>query len=440
MAESIEVSRQSLPDTTSAIATRARYVVIVFMVTLAMVTYLDRACIGAMMPNIAAEFALDEGAQSWVFFAFILSYAIFEIPTARWADNRGAKSVLTRIVSWWSIFTIATAGAFNYYSLLATRFLFGAGEAGAWPCVARVMSRWIPKRTRGTAKGIFFAGAYASAALTTAIVTPLLAHVSWRTILVAFGCVGFVWVLAWHRWFRDEPTEHPAANEAERALIIADRPPEAPHPRGWPFWRRLLKHRNVLLLCVAYMPNCATFYFCITWLPTYLNKRHGFEKAELGIVAALPLALSIATQFLGGFFSDQIAKRYGLAAGRRAPGIAGYGLAAVCIFSAAVATEPVTAAVLISLAAATCMLTTATSWSTCVDIGRENSATVSATMNTSGQIAAMASAPIVGYSVKWFGDWNMPFFLLGGLFLIGSLCWVFIDPRRAVFDTAEANA
>ena len=109
-----------------------------------------------------------------MFFAFILSYAIFEIPTARWADKRGAKSVLTRIVTWWSIFTIATAGAFNYYSLLATRFLFGAGEAGAWPCVARVMSRWIPKRTRGTAKGIFFAGAYASAALTTAIVTPLL--------------------------------------------------------------------------------------------------------------------------------------------------------------------------------------------------------------------------------------------------------------------------
>src|SRR5262249_19627075 len=104
------------PPGTMAGTTRARYVVMVFMVTLAMVTYLDRACIGAMMPKIAEEFALDEGAQSWVFFAFILSYAIFEIPTARWADRRGAKSVLTRIVSWWSVFTIATAGAFNYYS------------------------------------------------------------------------------------------------------------------------------------------------------------------------------------------------------------------------------------------------------------------------------------------------------------------------------------
>ena len=91
---------------------------------------------------------------------------MFEIPTARWADGRGAKSVLTRIVTWWSVFTLATAGAFGYASLLVTRFLFGAGEAGAWPCVRGCMSRWIPRRTRGTAR-LFFAGAYASAALTT---------------------------------------------------------------------------------------------------------------------------------------------------------------------------------------------------------------------------------------------------------------------------------
>src|SRR4051812_7101101 len=125
-------------------ATHARHVVLLFMVTLAMITYLDRACIGAMMPNIAAEFGLDAAEQSWVFFAFILAYACFEIPTARWADRHGARSVLRRIVAWWSVFTIATAGAFSYSSLLVARFLFGMGEAGAWPCVARVMSRWIP--------------------------------------------------------------------------------------------------------------------------------------------------------------------------------------------------------------------------------------------------------------------------------------------------------
>ena len=418
--------------------TRTRYVVVLFMVTLAMVTYLDRACIAAMAPKIATEFGLDEGRMSWVFFSFIFAYALFEIPTARWADTRGAKSVLTRIVSWWSLFTMITAGAFSYSSLLVARFLFGMGEAGAWPCVARVMSRWIPNRWRGTAKGIFFAGAYASATLTAWLVPRLLHHISWRSILLVFGCFGIVWVGAWQRWFRDEPADHPDTNDAERALILRDRPPIAPHPRGWPFWKNLLRQRNVLLLCITYMPNCATFYFCITWLPTYLMKQHGFTDNELGNLSALPLGLSVITQFLGGYISDRITKKHGIKAGRRTPGVLGYTLAAGFIFAAALSTAPVAAAVLIGLAVASCMLTTAPAWSTCVDIGRDHSATVGATMNTSGQIAAMASAPIVGYSVKWFGDWNMPFWLLGALFLVGALCWLFIDPEQPVFALDQA--
>jgi MFS family permease len=412
-------------------------VVVFFMVTLAMVTYLDRACIGVMAPYIAAEFSLDAGQLSWVFASFTLAYALFEIPTARWADTRGAKSVLTRIVTWWSLFTVITAGAFSYVSLIAARFLFGAGEAGAWPCVARVMSRWIPAGSRGTAKGIFFAGAYASATVTVLLVTPLLSYFSWRSMLVVFGGVGMVWVIAWHRWFRDEPTEHPATNDAERALILANRAPTAPQPTGWPFWWRLLRQRNVLLLCVTYMPNCVTFYFCITWLPTYLLEQHGFEKAQLGMLSALPLGLSVLTQFLGGYISDIVTRKSGIRAGRRFPGVLGYTLAAVFIMGAAVSTAPVTAAVLIGLAASSCMLTTAPAWSTCIDIGGEHSATVGATMNTAGQFAAMASAPIVGYSVKWFGDWNLPFWLLAGLFLVGALCWLFIDPKEPMFAASS---
>jgi predicted MFS family arabinose efflux permease len=226
-------------------------------------------------------------------------------------------------------------------------------------------------------------------------------------------------------------------NRAERALILADRPPEAPHPSGWAYWGRLLRQRNVLLLCVAYMPNCATFYFCITWLPTYLEKQHGFSNTALGAVSALPLAASVATQFLGGFISDLIRPRFGIRAARRTPGFLGYALAAVFVLLASFATEPVHAAVFIALAAATCMLTTAPAWSTCVDIGGEHSATVAATMNTSGQIAAILSQPVVGYSVKWFGNWNVPFWLLAALFVMGAACWLFIDPKRTIYHHAD---
>jgi MFS transporter, ACS family, glucarate transporter len=409
------------------------------MVMLAMVTYLDRACIGVMKTTMQAEFGLTEGEFSWVFLSFILAYAIFEIPTARWADRRGAKGVFSRIVSWWSAFTMLTAVSWNYGSLLVTRFLFGAGEAGAFPCMARVFSRWIPFKERGTAKGIFFAGAYTAAGVTPIIVGALMLMFSWREILLMFGVIGLLWVVAWQWWFRDEPADHPRVNAAERAIILVDRPAELPHPRGWAFWRNLLKQRNVRLLCFLYMPNCATFYYCITWLPSYLETQHGFQRTELGIYASLPLLLSIPTQFLGGFLADVLSRRFGVTIGRRTPGVVGYSLAAICIVSASATSDGATAAVLIALAACTCMLTTAPAWSTCVDIGREHSGTVSATMNTSGQFAAMVLQPVAGYSAQWFDNWDAPFWLLAGLFVMGAVCWMFVEPEKPVIAPAASG-
>jgi len=428
------------PNPVPAAPTRTRYTVVAFMVTLAMVTYLDRACIGAMAHLIRRDLDLSIDQMGHVFSAFALAYAIFEIPTAWWADRRGTRSILTRIVVWWSVFTMATAGAFNHVAMVVTRFLFGMGEAGAWPCVARVFSRWVPERERGTIKGIFFAGAYTAGAITPLAVGFMLEEwgVPWRAIFVGFGCIGFVWVVSWWRWFRDEPTEHPAVNAAERELILAGRPVAAPLLRGWPFWRRLLGQRNIIALCVMYVPNCVTFYFCITWLSTYLREQHHFEKAELGFLASLPLFLSVGTQFLGGWLSDVITRRHGLVAGRRAPAIVGYALAAVAITIAASSAEPRTAALFVALAAAACMLTTAPAWGTVVDIGREHSAVVGATMNTAGQIGAIISPMVIAKSVTWFNNWNFPLYLLGGLFVIGAGCWLFIDPRRPVFDTKGA--
>lgn len=130
------------------------------MISLAMVTYFDRACIGKLAPDISRALSLSKEQMSVVFSAFALAYALFEVPTAWWADRQGTRGVLTRIVLWWSALTMATSAAFSYISLVAIRFLFGAGEAGAWPCVARTFSRWIPPLQRGRVQGYFFAGAH----------------------------------------------------------------------------------------------------------------------------------------------------------------------------------------------------------------------------------------------------------------------------------------
>src|SRR5438270_5107528 len=202
---------------------RVRYKVLAFAVALAAVTYLDRVCIAQTAGDMMRELGLTNVQMGFVFSAFTIAYALFEIPTGAWGDRIGTRRVLTRIVVWWSSFTIATAAAFNYASLLAVRFLFGMGEAGAFPNVSKTFSRWFPVAERGTAQGIFFAGAHLGGGLTPLLVTYLLLFMPWRMVFVVFGAVGFFWAWAWYAWYRDDPAMHPSVGLEEREHIESGR-------------------------------------------------------------------------------------------------------------------------------------------------------------------------------------------------------------------------
>ena len=419
--------------------TRVRYRVVGLVTLLGMVTYLDRACIATLAPDIMRDLSLSKDRMSWVFSTFALAYAIFEIPTAWWADRLGTRRILTRIVLWWSAFTMLTAAVFNFSSLLVTRFLFGAGEAGAWPCVARTFSRWVPLSQRGKVQGFFFSGAHLAGGLTPIIVGALIHVVSWRAVFVIFGLLGLVWVTVWYRWFRDDPTQHPDANAAECELIAAGRATDSGHHEGWVYWRRLLGHRNTLPLCLAYVPNSCAFYFCITWLPTFLREKHGFQSLSLGFFAGLPLILSVLGDVFGGVATDAVTRRFGLRLGRAGVSAAGNVLAGTAMILAACVHHPILAAGLISLAVAATMFTLGATWGTCLDIGGEHVGVVSAAMNTSGQIGSIFCPLAVTFLLKRYGDWNAPLFVLGGLFLCGAACWCFIDPRKRIFETAAAG-
>src|SRR5918912_22291 len=132
----------------------ARRRVLTFAFLLAVVTYLDRICISAAAPFMMEDLHLTVLHMSVVFSAFTLSYSLFEVPSGWLGDVRGPRRVLTRIVLWWSAFTMLTGAARGFTSLVAIRFLFGAGEAGAFPNVAGSFSRWFPKRERGRATGV----------------------------------------------------------------------------------------------------------------------------------------------------------------------------------------------------------------------------------------------------------------------------------------------
>jgi MFS family permease len=422
-----------------------RYQVVTLTVLLGMVTYLDRVCISKLAPNIMADLSLSKIQMGYVFSAFALSYALFALPAARWADKVGTRLLLTLIVLWWSAFTIGTAAVTGLISLLAVRFLFGAGEAGAWPCVTKSFSHWIPRGERGTVQGIFFTGAHLTGGVTPLLVVWLSGLISWRTIFVIFGSLGFCWAAVWFFWFHDRPASHPAINRAEQDLIAAGQTIGVTGSRarrqveGVGYWVKLLTHRNILALCLLYFPNSFVFYFCITWLPTYLKEKYNFDAVHLGFLAGLPLILSVFGDLAGGVVTDRVTARFGLRAGRCGVGGAAYFLAGVALLSVPFC-PPVMAAILIAVGVAASMFTLAAAWSTCIDIGGDSAATVSALMNTAGQVGSFLCPLIVAYSLKWFGNnWDISIYLMGFMFLLGVVWWAMVDPRKHVFEVEESR-
>src|SRR5687768_10070685 len=147
----------------------ARFTLLRLTFALSIITYIDRVCISTAAPYIRKDLNLTTGEMGWVFFAFVFAYAAFEVPTGWMGDVLGPRKVLTRIVLWWSAFTMATGAVWNYVSLLVARFLFGVGEAGAFPNMSRSIAKWFPVHERGMAHGIIFMGSRIGGA-----VTPLL--------------------------------------------------------------------------------------------------------------------------------------------------------------------------------------------------------------------------------------------------------------------------
>src|SRR5215831_17147330 len=188
-------------------ASRNRYKVGILLVLLYAITYLDRVCISVAGPRMQKDLHIDPIGWGWVTGMFGLAYCLFEIPTGTLGDRIGARLVLTRIVLWWSAFTALTGVMTRFYALLATRFLFGAGEAGAFPNINVVVSRWFPPSLRATIHGVIQMAAQIGAALSPLLVVPIQMRYGWRASFFIFGLVGALWASVWYLWFRDSPEE-----------------------------------------------------------------------------------------------------------------------------------------------------------------------------------------------------------------------------------------
>ena len=407
-----------------------------FVFLLSVVTYLDRICIAAAAPFMMQDLHLTVFQMSVVFSAFTLAYSLFEIPTGWLGDTRGPRQVLTRIVVWWSGFTMLTGVARGYSSLVAIRFLFGAGEAGAFPNAARALSRWFPARERGRANGLLFLGSRVGGMLSAPVALLLIQRIGWRSSFVVFGALGLVWAAAWHAFYRNRPSEHPAMSASELAWIEQDGA-RSEGAAATP-WRAIFASRNLWAICAMYFSFGYGLYFYFTWLPTYLIRVLGFSLLAGGLFAALPFVLAGIADVLGGLITDHLAATRGLRVARCGLGFCAFLGSGFLIFASTLALPPVAKAVLLALSLASADLALGACWAVCLDVGADHAGVVTGCMNTFGNLGGLVGPMVVGLAVERWQSWTFPLYATSFFYVVGALAWLAIDPMRRITSVPGA--
>jgi ACS family glucarate transporter-like MFS transporter len=455
--------------------TNVRYGVLGFACALATITYLDRVCFGTVASNIQTEFGLTESQKGWLFTAFAFAYAVFEVPTGWLGDKYGARNTLVRIVLWWSVFTVLTGlifptMMFPFALLLAVRFLFGIGEAGAYPNIARAFHNWFPFQERGFAKGTVWMASRLAGGMTAFIVYALMYETvtptgqkqeQWRHIFYVFGGLGLVWCAWWWWWYRDNPAEKAGVNAAELALIREGT--RQHHDKLVVPWGKLLTSANLWLLCTMYFCASYGWYINITYFTGYLKDPLGIEKGTekwtsqfwiAGLMAGLPLLVGAVSCLIGGYLTDAFIKQTGNRKwGRRLFGVIGHGLCACCYFAAIFYMKsPWTFVLLIAFAAFWNDLTMGSAWASCLDIGKRYSGIVAGCMNTIGNLGGALAGILTGQILDWHTGglargteayetaknqgWTVNIFLYGAAYVLAVVCWFWFDATKPVAPEA----
>jgi len=261
---------------------KGRYFLVMAMFILSLLLYIDRVCISVAKDVIGTDLGLDDRAMGWVLSAFALGYALFQVPSGMLADRFGSRVVLSGIVSIWSMFTAFTGMVNNLSSLLMVRFLFGAGEAGAFPSMSRAIFSWIPLKERGLVLGLNFSGSRLGAAFALPFVAWLITSLGWRTSFLILGAIGIVWAVLWWIGFRNLPENHPRLSEDEKKEILHGRQGTDDEVVEKAPMSKLLKSKNMRIAIVQYFCSNFTFFFALTWLFPYLKETYSLNTMEAG--------------------------------------------------------------------------------------------------------------------------------------------------------------
>jgi MFS family permease len=437
-------------------ATRVRYSVLAWACSLSLLTYLDRACIKEVEGDMGRDLGLDDREMSLAFSAFFLAYSLFEVPSGWLGDRIGPRKVLFRIVVWWSIFTALTGvvTAFRHETgwaipwftgpipivftsfglLLLIRFLFGVGEAGAYPNASKVLRNWFPYERRGMTQGLLWAFARWGGSLAPALVVVTSLPFGWRGTFYAFGVLGGIWALFF--WFnlRDSPRQHPRVNDAELRFIEAGQV-GASGARLPISWASMLRSPTLWALSLMYFFSNAGWCFFITWDKKYYSTELELSGFWLTIATTGPLFCGGIACLLGGVTTDLLVRVFGRRWGRSAQGLISYICGGTFFLMALFVRHPFLSVVFLCAASFSKDMAMGVSWATCCDIGHRYSGSVSGFMNMVGNMGSVVMTPVVAYLAKaqgGTGGWSVALVASAISLFCAAAGWLIIDPRRVV--------
>lgn len=407
-----------------------RYLFVVFTFSLALLLYIDRVCISYSKIEIAKDLNLSDKQMGWIMSLFAIGYALGQLPAGGLIDKFGPRKVLSGIVGIWSIFIAATGAVWNFGSLAVMQFLFGNGEAGAFPGIARGVYSWIPAKERGTVNGINFSGSRIGAALAMLMLSVVLSRLGWRLTFVFFGVLGMLWATIWFWWFRDTPEEHAGVSDSEKENIRSSRLTNSKSEESSISLKQIFSSGNVWLAMWQYMCSNFIFYFCLMWMLPMLRTKYNLTIQAAGILAMLPFLAGAAGNWVSGFLIDLLYKKTNLTISRRLPAILGFSLVVLGLLMSMNQDSPQILVLWFSVAIFGADMTLSPSWSFCIDIGKRHSGLVSSAMNMAGNLMSAISVLAFPYLIAWTGSDKSFFYIATIMNFLAIIAWLFMKPEK----------
>ena len=415
-----------------------RYALVVWLGVLSAVAFVDRTNISVAGLQIGREFGISNTRLGWIFSAFLVAYAAFQVPAGILARRLGPRRILLFSGVWWAAFTTLTAAlpaGFRYAVplLIAVRFALGAGEATMYPAASQFVERWFPIAERGKANGIIFGGVGLGSGLTPYFVTLIILHLGWRASFWISAGIGLLAALIWYAIARDTPEQHHLIGESERSHILASREvaPQLSTRSHIVPWRAIFSSPQVIMLTLSYFSFVYVAWIYFGWFFIYLAQARGLNLKASAVYTMIPfIAMTLGCLF-GGFISDQIAAHFGLRIGRTLIPGAALVLTAILLLIGPRARQPETAALVLALGAGVLYIAQSGFWAVAADIAGENTSVVSAIVNMGGQIGGACATSVTPLIASRFG-WSMSFLVAAALTLAGGIAWGAINPRSHI--------